>query len=162
MSTSSFIYYFKDFIYLFLERGERREKERERNINAWLPWLCPLLGTWPTTQACALTGNRTSDPLPHSLALNPLSHTSQGCFYFLSEIKILGYQLLVKMEERKTWCGIWREWRSSHLREESKLTRLGKYRRNTRNYCFQDILKASWGLVLKFKVRSGSMVLWFS
>ena len=24
---------FKDFIYLFLERGEGREKERERNIN---------------------------------------------------------------------------------------------------------------------------------
>ena len=25
--------YFKDFIYLFLEKGERREKERERNID---------------------------------------------------------------------------------------------------------------------------------
>ena len=25
----------------------------------------PLLGTWPITQACALTGNRTSDPLSH-------------------------------------------------------------------------------------------------
>ena len=25
--------YFKDFIYLFLERGEGREKERERNID---------------------------------------------------------------------------------------------------------------------------------
>ena len=45
----------KDFIYLFLE-GERREKE-ERNINVWLPLMCLLLGTWPTTQACALTGN---------------------------------------------------------------------------------------------------------
>ena len=28
---------FKDFIYLFLNRGEGREKERERNINVWLP-----------------------------------------------------------------------------------------------------------------------------
>ena len=27
------IVFFKIFIYLFLERGERREKERERNIN---------------------------------------------------------------------------------------------------------------------------------
>ena len=26
-------YFFKDFIYLILDRGERREKERERNIN---------------------------------------------------------------------------------------------------------------------------------
>ena len=25
--------FFKDFIYLFLEKGEGREKERERNIN---------------------------------------------------------------------------------------------------------------------------------
>ena len=29
--------FFKDFIYLFLERGEGREKERERNIDVWLP-----------------------------------------------------------------------------------------------------------------------------
>ena len=42
---------FKDFIYLFLERGEGREKERERYINVWLPLAHPLLGTWPTTQA---------------------------------------------------------------------------------------------------------------
>ena len=33
--------FFKDFIYLFLERGEGREKERERNINVWLPLTCP-------------------------------------------------------------------------------------------------------------------------
>ena len=38
----------------------------------------PLLGTWPAIQACALTGHRTSDPLVHSLAHNPLSHTNQG------------------------------------------------------------------------------------
>ena len=43
----------------------------------------PLLGTWPTTQACALTGNQTSNPLVHRLALNPLSHTSQGEFMYI-------------------------------------------------------------------------------
>ena len=47
--------FFKYFIYLFLERGEGKEKEKERNINVWLPLPRPLLGTWPTTQACALT-----------------------------------------------------------------------------------------------------------
>ena len=46
---------FEDFIYLFLERGEGREKERERHTNVWLPLARPLLGTRPTTQACALT-----------------------------------------------------------------------------------------------------------
>ena len=34
--------------YLFLERWVEREKERERNINAWLPLAYPLLGgMWP-------------------------------------------------------------------------------------------------------------------
>ena len=51
----SFIYlFFKDFTYLFLERGVGKEKQRERNISVWLPVVCPLLGTWPATQACAL------------------------------------------------------------------------------------------------------------
>ena len=35
-------------------------------------------GLGPTTQACALTGNQTGNPLVRRLALNPLSHTSQG------------------------------------------------------------------------------------
>ena len=38
----------------------------------------PPLGTWPATQAGALTGNRTGNPLVPRLALNLLSHTSQG------------------------------------------------------------------------------------
>ena len=33
-----------DFIYLFLERGERREKEKERNISVWLPLKMPPTG----------------------------------------------------------------------------------------------------------------------
>ena len=51
---------------------------RERNINVWLPLTRPLLGTWPTTQSCALTGNWTSDPLVCRPALNPLSYTSRA------------------------------------------------------------------------------------
>ena len=61
--------------YLFLGR----EKERERNINMWLSLEHPLLGTWPATQACTLTGNQISNPLVHGPALSPLSYTSQGC-----------------------------------------------------------------------------------
>ena len=70
--------FFKDFTYLFLQTGEAGKKERERSINVWLPLVHPLLETWPATQACALTGNGTSDPLVRRPALNPLSHTSQG------------------------------------------------------------------------------------
>ena len=46
----------------------------------WLPLVYLALGTWPATQACVLTGNRTDNPLVHRPALNPLSHTSQGWF----------------------------------------------------------------------------------
>ena len=38
----------------------------------------PYWGTWPETQACALAGNRTGDPLVCRPALNPLSYTNQG------------------------------------------------------------------------------------
>ena len=38
----------------------------------------------PTTQARALTGNQTSNPLVHRPALNPLGHTSQGLMFFFS------------------------------------------------------------------------------
>ena len=78
-----FIYLFLRFC-LFLDRGEGREKEKERNINVWLPLTHPKWGTWPATQACALTGNQTSNTLVHRPVLNPLSHTSQGCFDFLN------------------------------------------------------------------------------
>ena len=65
------------FIY-FLEREEGRK--RERNINLLLPLVSPLLGTWPATQACTLTGNGTGDPLVCRPALNALSYTSPKCF----------------------------------------------------------------------------------
>ena len=40
----STLYIFKDFIHLFLDRGEGGRK-RERNFNVWLPLICPLPGT---------------------------------------------------------------------------------------------------------------------
>ena len=71
-----FVFMFKDFIYLFLDGGEGWEKEGERNVNVWLPLVCPLLGTWPATQARApdwessqrlfgsQTGVQSSEPHP--------------------------------------------------------------------------------------------------
>ena len=50
---------------------------RERNSNP-LPLSSPLLGTWPATQACTLTGNGTSNLSVRRLALNSLGRTSQG------------------------------------------------------------------------------------
>ena len=73
---------FFSFLSLFLDRGGGREKERERSINVWWPLTCPLLGSWPATQACALIGNQIGDPLAFRPALNPLSLTSQCCSSF--------------------------------------------------------------------------------
>ena len=75
--------------YLFLERVEGRETERERNINVWLPLMHLLLGTCPTTQECALTGNQSGDSLFQRPVFNPLRHTSQGSvmLLILSEFK---------------------------------------------------------------------------
>ena len=66
------------FLFIFRERGRKEERKRERNTNVWLPLTHPQLGTWLTTQACALTGNRTGDILVRRPALNPLNHSSQG------------------------------------------------------------------------------------
>ena len=43
------VFFNKDFIYF--SKWEGREKERERNINMWLPLTRLPLGTRPTTQA---------------------------------------------------------------------------------------------------------------
>ena len=44
-------------LFTFSERGRQGERERETG----LPLTCLQLGTWPATQACALTGNETCD-----------------------------------------------------------------------------------------------------
>ena len=81
-------------IYIFIEGKGQKKKGREtwmceRYIN-WLPLMHPLLGTWPETQACALTGNRTGNSLVHRLTLSPLSHTSQGRFpIFYSPVSVV-------------------------------------------------------------------------
>ena len=80
------ILFLKKSHYLFIFREREREEEVERNIKVQLPLVHPLLGTWPTTQAHALTGIRTGDPLVRRLALNLLSHTSQG--YFISLLRV--------------------------------------------------------------------------
>ena len=72
--------FFLKILFIYFWREGIRGRKRERNINVWLPLTCPSLGTWPATQACAPTGNRTSNPLVCRPALNPLSHTSQGSF----------------------------------------------------------------------------------
>ena len=60
------LFIFKDFIDLFLERGERRETERDRNINVQEKDRLAASLHVPTTQACALPGNQTGNTSPHA------------------------------------------------------------------------------------------------
>ena len=91
MYSFLFLSFFLKILFIYFQRkvkeGRKREKETlmcERNIY-WLPLACPQLGTWTATQACALTVNRISDLLVCRLVLNTLSHTSQGCPFFLNK-----------------------------------------------------------------------------
>ena len=77
-----FLFYFFMILFIyFLERG--KEGKRERNINVWLPLTRPLLGTWPTTQACALTGNWTGNSLIRGPVLNQWATPARAQFYYL-------------------------------------------------------------------------------
>ena len=59
----------------------------------WLPLACPLLGTWPETQACALTRNWIGFSV-YRTTPNPLNHTDQG------------YLLIWQRQRQRTWiCG---------------------------------------------------------
>ena len=85
-------FFFQDFIYLLLKRGEGREKERERNINVFLPLTGPPPCT--TTQACALIGKQpfgfqadTQTTEPHQLGLKLHQH-SLVTFSILTKNKI--------------------------------------------------------------------------
>ena len=46
-------------------------------------WCAPYQGPGLATQACALTGNRTGDPLVHRPVLNSLSHPARAIFLIL-------------------------------------------------------------------------------
>ena len=76
------IFIFKNIHYFQRERNGGRERQREtsmyeRKIHQ-LPLAHPNLGTWPTTQVCALAGNQTGDLSVCGMMANPLNHTSQS------------------------------------------------------------------------------------
>ena len=74
------------YLFIFREGKGGIKRGKETSVCGCLSLVHSPLGTWPATQACALTGNGTSNPLVCRLTLNPLSHTSQGkkSNYFLN------------------------------------------------------------------------------
>ena len=69
---------FKNRFYLLIPREKGREGERQRETSISCPSHVSQLGTKPTTQACALTWNQTSDFLLLRTMPSQLSHTAQG------------------------------------------------------------------------------------
>ena len=135
--------FLKKILFIYLERREGREKEREKNMD-WLLLTHPQLGTWPATQAYALTGNQTSDPLVCRPALNPLHHTSQGWNFFLFCFSFLNNVLLFM----PGWCdsvdwvltcepkGHWFDSQSGHMPGLWARSPVGGTREATTHWCF--------------------------
>ena len=76
------LFFFKDFIYLFLQMGEGKEGGkhqcvRETSNSCFLH--SPQPGIEPETQACTLTRNWTGDTLLCRTMPHPVSHTSHFC-----------------------------------------------------------------------------------
>ena len=61
------------FIFIFRQRGREGEREGEKHQCVVASHASPT-GDSAATQACALSGNWTSNPLVHRLALDPLTH----------------------------------------------------------------------------------------
>ena len=64
--------FLKKYIFLFFERERKGEREGEKHQCVVVSRASPTQGggSWPTTQACALTGNQTGDPLVRRSKLN--------------------------------------------------------------------------------------------
>ena len=73
-----YFYFLKDFIYLFLERGWEDNREGEKH-QCVVTSHAPPTGDLVCNPGMCPDLNWTSDRLVCRLALNPLSHTSQGC-----------------------------------------------------------------------------------
>ena len=119
-------HFFKILFIYFRQRGREGEREGEKH-QCVVASCAPPTGdlTWPATQACALTGNWTSDPLVHRPALNPLSHTSQSSVIILNvnTLQVSGKAEIGRMDIKKhapPWL-VWLSGLSASLRTKGSL-----------------------------------------
>ena len=98
------------FFFFNFERQGKGESKRRRDTSICerctnrLPLACLQLGIWPTTQACALPGNLTSNLSVCRPALNPLSHTTQRItFTIQKEAVFFYYSMRLKANLKELW-----------------------------------------------------------
>ena len=94
----SFFFFLRLYLFIFRQRGREGERDREKH-QCMVASRMSHMGNWPATQACDLTGNRTSNPLLHRPVLNPLSYTSQG-------LKSIFYSVITMMVPSSLWLKI--------------------------------------------------------
>ena len=89
--VSIFKRFFK--IYLFLGRGERREKERERNINVWLPFTHPYWRPSPQPSTCPdwESNQRPFGSQAGSQSAEPPSQGSYWVLWLLGRSSVCGH-----------------------------------------------------------------------
>ena len=116
---------FKKYLLICLFLGRGSEGERKRNINVWLPLMRPLLGTWPATQACSLTGNLTVTLWVTGPRLVHWGvHTSQGCYFSNStnwEVYYTSWRQKLAMSLGKKQCWGWMHSKSQGALLSSKM-----------------------------------------
>ena len=90
-----FILFFKLYLPIFRKRRMEGEREEEKHQFKRETWFVSSQGARPnwdglTTQACALTGNWTSNLSLCGTMPNPLSHISQGQFILFQRSHVCG------------------------------------------------------------------------
>ena len=99
----------KYFIYfIFREREREGEREGEKHQCA-VASRTPPAGHLARNPACAMTGNQTGGPLVLRLALNPLSHTSQGktIFFFKERNHVLRRACWAQFQSHSQRIALW-------------------------------------------------------
>ena len=97
---------FKDFLNLLLERGKEGEREEEKH-QCVVASHAPPTGDLACNPGMCLDWNRTGDPLVLRLALNPLSHISQGLVGILmGSYKVFQAEETNRRGQVNAWC-VW-------------------------------------------------------
>ena len=113
---------FKKIFYLFLERGEGREKEEDRNINVWLPLERPPTGDLACNPGICPDQKPNRQPFG-SQASAQSTEPHQPCFMFLN---FRHHVLLFRNPTLYTW----------HIVTQDKVVGGGSSRPKT-NYIYQ-------------------------
>ena len=94
---------FKFYFNLFLERGEKREKERERNIDQ-SPLKCALAGSWTHNPGTCPDQELNPQHLAFRDKAQP-SHTSQGCYVYFTTFFQTVEMTVLPLDRSK--AGLW-------------------------------------------------------